>query len=294
MDTVTQRHNLNLVWDRNSPVTPTSERETWLAAERLAELRQPDTFSDAPITQGNTKTCSLTANLVQNLFAHLSHEIRTPLNAILGYAEVIEAGYAGPITESQLSYLQTIRKSGVALIHELENLLDLATIESGQFPINLQVCDLYGVIMESIAINRAVAAEKDVNISISHCEFSIRADSRAFSLAMANILGAFCRNATYRSQIEIEAKWSGGLVILTVSCDGRPIAENVLTSLEEKKILVSDSSRRAKGQQLGMELELPIALGLVRLQDANLTISRQRTSGCEATISISGFAKRGF
>lgn len=291
MDSFPQKQGLSLVWDQSAPSMTRSDNETWLANERPAELRQPNTHSDGQPTPEQTQQYSLTEEVAQGLLAHLSHEVRTPLNAILGYAEVIEAGYAGPLTESQRSYLQEIRKAGVGLIHELENLLDLAAIKLGKFPINLQVCDLYGLILEGLSLNRAVAAEKDIDVNVGHCEFRVRADSRAFALALANVLGAFCRNAIYRSRIDIAARCSGGLVSISIACDGRPIAENVLGALQQEKIFVSDPYRRAKGQQLGMELELPIAQGLINLQNANLTINHDLISGCEANITIPGCPK---
>jgi signal transduction histidine kinase len=62
----------------------------------------------------------------------MSHEIRTPINAMMGYAELLEMKIAGPITEMQAKQLSRIRASGEHLTALVNEILDLAKIESGR------------------------------------------------------------------------------------------------------------------------------------------------------------------
>jgi signal transduction histidine kinase len=72
------------------------------------------------------------SNAKSDFLAKMSHEIRTPINAMMGYAELLEMRIAGPITEMQAKQLSRIRASGEHLTSLVNEILDLAKIESGR------------------------------------------------------------------------------------------------------------------------------------------------------------------
>ena len=69
--------------------------------------------------------------------AMMSHELRTPLNAVIGYAELLDLGIAGPLTGDQRHQLSRIRTSGRHLLGLVNEVLDLAKIEAGRLSVNL-------------------------------------------------------------------------------------------------------------------------------------------------------------
>jgi signal transduction histidine kinase len=72
------------------------------------------------------------ANHAKSAFlATMSHEIRTPINAVLGYAQLIELGIAGPVTERQRDYLARLAASSEHLLGLVDDVLDLAKIDAG-------------------------------------------------------------------------------------------------------------------------------------------------------------------
>jgi PAS domain S-box-containing protein len=90
------------------------------------------------------------ANRVKAEFlAAMSHELRTPLNAIGGYAELMELGVAGPVTERQKEYLDRIRTGQLHLLAIINDLLNYSRIESGQVAYELEQVDL-GPLVESV------------------------------------------------------------------------------------------------------------------------------------------------
>jgi signal transduction histidine kinase len=72
------------------------------------------------------------SNAKSDFLAKMSHEIRTPINAMMGYAELLEMKIAGPITDMQAKQLRRIRASGEHLTSLVNEILDLAKIESGR------------------------------------------------------------------------------------------------------------------------------------------------------------------
>jgi PAS domain S-box-containing protein len=76
------------------------------------------------------------ANRAKSEFlASMSHEIRTPLNAVTGYTELLELGIGGPLSDAQRVHLSRIRKSTTHLLALINDLLDLARIESGRLEV---------------------------------------------------------------------------------------------------------------------------------------------------------------
>ena len=92
--------------------------------------------------------------------ANMSHELRTPLAAILGYAELIQEGFYGPLPEKSLDALTRIRSNGKHLLGLINTVLDIAKIESGQFSLNLGEYALENVVETVRAATKSLAETK--------------------------------------------------------------------------------------------------------------------------------------
>jgi len=72
------------------------------------------------------------ARAKSEFLANTSHELRTPLNAVLGYTELMTAGIAGPLSPRQTEYIALIHRSGEHLLGLINDILDLAKLDSGR------------------------------------------------------------------------------------------------------------------------------------------------------------------
>jgi PAS domain S-box-containing protein len=82
----------------------------------------------------HAKDAAEAANLAKSQFlANISHELRTPLNAILGFSEMLERGLAGPVEPKQQEYAGLVHQSGQHLLNIINDILDLAHVDSGKF-----------------------------------------------------------------------------------------------------------------------------------------------------------------
>jgi signal transduction histidine kinase len=100
-----------------------------------------------------------------DFLAKMSHEIRTPINAMMGYAELLEMGLSGPVSESQRSQLGRIRTSGEHLTSLVSEILDLAKIEAGRMNVE-PVCATASESADvALSLIRPQAMNKGVNLA---------------------------------------------------------------------------------------------------------------------------------
>jgi protein-histidine pros-kinase len=109
----------------------------------------------------------LEANRLKTEFlANMSHELRTPLNAIIGFAELMYKGKVGPLSPEHREYIGDIRTSSRHLLQLINDVLDLAKVESGKMEIRPEEVDLAQLTREVRDILRGLAATKHLRLEI--------------------------------------------------------------------------------------------------------------------------------
>jgi PAS domain S-box-containing protein len=130
------------------------------------------------------------ANRAKDRFlASMSHELRTPLNAILGFTGTILMGLPGPLNDEQTKQLRTVQANGRHLLSLINDLLDLARIESGKLELNIEPIDC-AKLLEEVAVGlRPLADQKGLELAlIAPAErLEVRSDHRALSQILINL-----------------------------------------------------------------------------------------------------------
>src|SRR5678816_2130020 len=104
--------------------------------------------------------------LQSNFLATMSHELRTPLTSVIGYAEMMCEGLAGPITNEQRDYLTTILGKADQLLGLITAVLDVATLESGQLPIERCAMSLSDLVATEVATFAPQAGRRGITIQL--------------------------------------------------------------------------------------------------------------------------------
>ncbi|MCL1472215.1 PAS domain S-box protein [Argonema antarcticum] len=104
--------------------------------------------------------------LKDEFLANMSHELRTPLNAILGMTEGLQEAVFGIVNEAQIKALQTIERSGSHLLELINDILDVAKIESGQMELDFTAVSINRLCQSSQAFIKQQALQKRLQLEI--------------------------------------------------------------------------------------------------------------------------------
>ena len=131
------------------------------------ELRETNGDLDAKVDELARANMELyeTNRLKDEFLATMSHELRTPLNSILGFGEVLET--TGPLTEKQRKWVANIRNGGRDLKLLIDDILDLAKIESGKLEVVPAPARLADVAERQVDAVRPLAEKKDLTLSVA-------------------------------------------------------------------------------------------------------------------------------
>lgn len=128
------------------------------------ELRQVNHDLDTKVDELAKVNLALfeTNNLKSQFLATMSHELRTPLNSILGFSDVL--GGAGNLDDRQHRYVRNIQTSGKDLLTLINDILDLAKIESGKMELHVAELSLLDLIERLLGMVRPLAEKKNIDL----------------------------------------------------------------------------------------------------------------------------------
>ena len=154
------------------------------------------------------------ANQAKNRFlASMSHELRTPLNAIIGFTGTLLMRLPGPLTPDQEKQLRTVQASGRHLLSLINDLLDLAKVDSGKVELRREAVNCRDLLEEITSYLRPMTEGKDVVLSTDAPieEILIETDRRALYQILLNLATnavKFTRLGTV--QLKVRQKRLGG------------------------------------------------------------------------------------
>jgi PAS domain S-box-containing protein len=202
-----------------------------------------------------SKAVAEKANLAKsNFLSSMSHELRTPLNAILGFAQLLENGRPAP-TDAQAVRLQQILKAGWYLLDLINEILDLAVIESGRLILSREPVLLMEVMSESRAMIEAQALKCNVILNILPFDetWYVNGDRTRIKQVLINLLtNAIKYNHEHGSVIVECAQLGPDRIRISIQDNGAGLSEEKLAQLFEPFNRLGQENGSEEGTGIGL------------------------------------------
>jgi signal transduction histidine kinase len=224
------------------------------------------------------------ANRAKSEFlAVMSHELRTPLNAIDGYAELLEMGVHGPLSDAQLDAVRRIRRSERHLLGLINEVLNYTRLEAGAVTYELVDVVLRDVIALCETLTAPQRDEKELQFELSAgpAGLKVHADAERLQQIMINLLTNAIKFTDRGGRITVSCAAHDDAVHVLVTDTGRGIEADALERIFEP--FVQADARYARAHQ-GVGLGLAISRDLARGMGGDLTV--QSTPGVGSTFTL--------
>jgi two-component system, OmpR family, sensor histidine kinase VicK len=187
-----------------------------------------------------------------------AHELRTPVQPILGMAELLELGFEGGQSKTEITRdeIDIILRNAKRLERLSSDVLETARIESQSLRLNKQLFSLHEVISTSIRDAKNQIGDQDISIQYDPKDIVVYADKGRISEVVSNILNnaiKFTHNGSITVSVEVQSNDSGSQVIVLIRDEGTGIDREIASRLFSKFVTKSD-----KGTGLGLYISKSI------------------------------------
>ena len=256
-----------------------NEREQRLA-EELAQL--------IGLTLDHQRIASVAdaaARTKSEFLTMMSHELRTPLNAIAGYAQLLEMGFRGPLTDGQRDAVNRILRGQEHLLTLVDAVLTFSRLTSGRLTIDsteLDAADLIDLASEALVMEFAA---REIDFRILPCPERCRvcADRERAAEILRHLLSNALKFTPKGGAVTVGCEESGGMVNLAVVDTGRGIPEGQRDAIFQPFVQVEKGlTRSADGSGLG----LAVGRELAERMGGTLTVTSQEGAGSRFVLSL--------
>jgi signal transduction histidine kinase/HAMP domain-containing protein len=274
-------------------------------ARELSEQMHEVEFKNREIEQARSaleekaEQLSLSSRYKSEFLANMSHELRTPLNSLLILARLLADNVAGNLSAKQVEFARTIHSSGAELLSLINDILDLAKIESGTVTLNIaseRFADLRDYAERTF---RQTAADKGLEFALEidpALAETMDTDGKRLQQVLANLLSnavKFTGKGAVRLRIApAESGWSPGHAVLDAArgAVAFSVVDTGIGIPPEKQRLIFEAFQQADGttsrEYGGTGLGLSISRELARLLGGEIRVKSELGMGSTFTLYL--------
>jgi signal transduction histidine kinase len=259
-----------------------------LAAEQIARQHAEAAEARAQAAEAEARRARAeaeSANQAKSAFlATMSHELRTPLNAIGGYAQLMEEGISGPLTEKQREYLKRVRLSQSHLETLINDVLNFAKLEAGRLDFEITEFALPDGLSAVVALVEPQAGEKQIRFEYRGGEpIMVRADRDKVVQIVLNLVSNAVKFTDAGGSITVDWCCDVESAHIRVADTGSGIPQDKLEAVFEPFVQVD---RNLVGASHGTGLGLTISRDLARRMGGALTVQSAVGAGSAFTLTL--------
>ena len=216
----------------------------------------------------------------------MSHELRTPLNGIIGFSEIIADGLAGAVNAEQKEYLGDIQNSGQHLLQLINDVLDLARVESGKIELHPEAFSLAQAIDQVCSVIHPLVQKKKIRLAtkLASGVDEVTLDQKRLKQVLYNLLSNAVKFTDEGGSVQIALAAEGiDRFTLAVRDSGIGISqENMKRLFNEFEQLDEGITRRYQGTGLGLALTRRI----VEMQHGTIKVESEFGKGSTFLVSL--------
>jgi len=216
----------------------------------------------------------------------MSHELRTPLNAIGGYADLIQAGIRGPVTEEQIVDLERIKRSQRHLLSLINDVLNFAKLQAGTVAVAKTEIDFAALVAGIEALVTPQLLEKHLDyryIPATSSDCIAIGDSEKVEQILLNLLSNAIKFTEKGDMIEVSVDCEDDWVVAKVRDTGSGIAPDKVNAVFEPFVQLNRTKTSGNG---GTGLGLSISRDLARLMSGDLTLTSELNAGSTFSLRL--------
>jgi PAS domain S-box-containing protein len=279
-------------------------RGVFAAARDVTERKRFElTLQENNVELGSAIAAAEKANLAKSDFlSSMSHELRTPLNAILGFGQLMESENPGP-TPSQRRSIDQITKAGWYLLELINEILDLALIESGKLLLSLEPISLAEVMQECQAMIESQAEKRGISVAFPHFEMPcfVQADRTRVKQVFINLLSNAIKYNKVGGTVVVDHVTSiPGRIRICVKDSGQGLSADKLAQLFQPFNRLGQEANVVEGTGIGLVttkrltelmkgvigVESTVGVGSVFWIELNLTAEPQPGAGAAESAAV--------
>lgn len=219
----------------------------------------------------------LASQAKSEFLANMSHELRTPLNAIIGFSEMINSGYFGPLNAKQKERIHDINLCGSHLLQLISDILEFSKGDAGKLELIEEKVDMGEIINESIRIMNGKIKTKNIHVVVAiepNLPF-LWGDKRKIRQVLINLLSNSVKFTPENGTITVGARLDQhDNMNMIVADTGIGIAEGDIS----KALSVFGQVHRSKSHE-GTGLGLPLCKMYAELHDGKLQLTSKVGEG---------------
>jgi signal transduction histidine kinase len=232
---------------------PIPDRGTAAVYTDITELKR------AEVGLRTAKEQAEQANQAKSGFlSSMSHELRTPLNAILGFGQMLDFNPKEPLSGTQKDCVDHIIKGGQHLLELINDVLDLAKIESGKVELSIENVGVRSVLDECLLLVGSMAEERGIDIVVGdgfETEREIRTDRIRFKQSLLNLMSNAIKYNRENGRIALECHETAGRMFhISVADTGAGIPGDRLAELFEPFTRLGAESSNIEGTGIGLTI----------------------------------------
>lgn len=255
------------------------------AARDVTERRRLDkTLREKNVELQHATTAAEKANLAKSEFlSSMSHELRTPLHAILGFAQLLETDKPPPSAQ-QTDSLNHIVRAGWHLLELINEVLDLAVVESGKLSLSLEAVPLFEIMQESQAMIELQAMEREIEVSVIPCDnkVCVEADRTRLKQVLVNLLSNAIKYNRKQGTVQVVCTCTPDRVRISVRDTGAGLSAEQLAQLFQPFNRLGQEN----GLEPGTGIGLVLTKQLVELMDGSVGVTSTVGVGTEFWIEL--------